>query len=146
MNQISEIKLSYKARKITNNPIRDTKDAFNAIFPFFSKKTIELQESFIVAFLNNQNEIIGVLNHTKGGICSTQCDIRIILGTALKAMATKILIAHNHPSSLLKESQADINMTKRIKAAAELVEIKLIDHLIVNAKAEYFSFIEHDLL
>lgn len=146
MNQISEIKLSYSANKISCPPINCAKDAFNAIFPFFPSDTLELQESFLVAYLNNHNEVIGVLNHSIGGINSTMTDIRIILATALKSLATKLIIAHNHPSCHLTESKADVNTTRKIKEAAALVDIQLLDHLIVNARGEYFSFAEHDLL
>lgn len=146
MNQISEIKISYSTNKINCPPISNAKDAFDAIFPFFPSDSIELQESFMVAYLNTHHELLGVLKHTTGSINATLTDVRIILGVALKSMATKIIIAHNHPSSFLKESNADINATKKLKEAAKMFDIELLDHLIVNAKGEYFSFAENELM
>ena len=62
----------------------------------------------------------------------TVVDIRLVICVALKCAATSILLCHNHPSGNLKPSKPDIEVTNRIKRAAELFDIKLADHLIIT--------------
>ncbi|MBP3498248.1 MAG: DNA repair protein RadC, partial [Alistipes sp.] len=72
-------------------------------------------------------------------------DNRLIFKRALELLATQIIIAHNHPSGSSEPSQADITLTKRIKEAATLFDINLIDHIIITATSSY-SFRSHRLL
>jgi DNA repair protein RadC len=76
---------------------------------------------------------------SSGGLTGTIVDVRIVLGTALKAAATSIILAHNHPSGNLHPSQEDFNLTKRIKEAAKFMDITVIDHLILTDE-NYYSF------
>ena len=74
---------------------------------------------------------MGVYKLSTRGISGTVADIRLILATALKAAASAVVLAHNHPSGNLKPSQADIEITKQIRYAAEFIEIEVFDHLII---------------
>ena len=74
---------------------------------------------------------MGVYKLSTRGISGTVADIRLILATALKAAASAVVLAHNHPSGNLKPSQADIEITKQIRHAAEFIEIEVFDHLII---------------
>ena len=69
----------------------------------------------------------------------TVVDIRLILKHALELNATSIVLSHNHPSSILKPSEADINVIEKIKKSAQFLDIKVLDHLIVTGQS-YFSF------
>jgi DNA repair protein RadC len=69
-------------------------------------------------------------------------DHRIIFATALKVLASGIVIAHNHPSGNLDASDEDLKLTKRIKEAGELLDVRLIDHLILGIQGDYASFAE----
>ena len=70
----------------------------------------------------------------------TVVDIRLILKHALELNATSIVHSHNHPSGILKRSEADINITKKNKKAAQFMDIKVLDHLIITDQS-YFSFL-----
>ncbi len=83
--------------------------------------------------------MIGIHKLSSGGMTSTIADIRILLAVALKSMATAIILSHNHPSGVLKPSKADIYLTQKIKEAAALLDIELLDHLIVSSEG-YYSF------
>ena len=83
--------------------------------------------------------MIGSYELSKGGITATIADIRIILSVALKTLATGLILAHNHPSGNLKPSEADVNLTNKIKEAAKLMDIQVLDHLIL-ADGGYYSF------
>jgi DNA repair protein RadC len=76
-----------------------------------------------------------------GGITGTVVDIRLLLSVALKTAATGIILAHNHPSGNLKPSEADKELTNKIKKASEYMDIKLLDHLIISSDS-YLSFSE----
>ncbi len=96
-------------------------------------------EVFAVAFLNNANKINHFEIISRGGITGTVADPRIILRKALEENATSIVLCHNHPSGSLQPSRADEEITKKIKEAAKLFDIKLIDHIIVSEEG-YYSF------
>ena len=102
-------------------------------------------EVFAVVFLNQANHINHFEILSKGGITSTVADPRIILKKALEEDAVSIILCHNHPSGNLKPSRADEELTQRIKDAAKLLDIKLLDHIIVSMNG-YFSFADAGLL
>ena len=76
---------------------------------------------------------------SQGGMTGTVADTRIILKKALEAKATSIVLCHNHPSGNLMPSKADEDLTNKIKQAALLLDIKVLDHLIVSEEG-YYSF------
>ena len=102
-------------------------------------------EEFWILYLNNSNKIIQKFQLSKGGITGTLVDIRLVLGKALELNATGLILVHNHPSGTLKPSEADKQITKKLKTAAESMDIKVLDHVIVTEKA-YFSFADEVLL
>lgn len=102
-------------------------------------------EEFWVLFLNNSNKVIKSEQLSKGGITGTIVDVRLAFKQALQLGAVSIILAHNHPSGTLKPSQADIQLTKKIKTAGESLDIKVLDHLIITEKA-YFSFADENML
>ena len=72
-------------------------------------------------------------------------DTRLVFKNALAQGATALILVHNHPSGTLKPSQADKDITKKIKQAGLLLDIKVLDHLIVTEKT-YFSFADESLI
>jgi hypothetical protein len=111
----------------------------------FGQGEIELQEQFIVLYLNQANNILGYYRHSKGSINATVADIRIVLATALKCMAVSMIVSHNHPSGNLKSSRADDSLTEKFKTAAATHDIKLLDHIIVTNEG-HFSYADSGLL
>lgn len=106
----------------------------------------ELQhEEFWILYLNNSNKVIQKNQLSKGGITGTLVDVRLVLKTALEVGATALILAHNHPSGALKPSEADKQITHKLKNAAQSLDIKVLDHLIITEKA-YFSFADDGLL
>jgi DNA repair protein RadC len=96
-------------------------------------------EEFWVVFVNQASYLLGVENFGRGGITSTTVDIRLILRKALEMSATGLFMCHNHPSGQLFPSKIDIALTKQMKAAAKILSIQLLDHLII-CKEKFFSF------
>ena len=98
-------------------------------------------EEFWAIYLNQANRILHTCQISKGGISSTGVDTRIILQEAVLNKATQIILCHNHPSSSVRPSRADIQLTEKLRHAAELMDLLLIDHIIIH-KERYYSFAE----
>jgi DNA repair protein RadC len=105
----------------------------------------KLYEVFVVAFLNRSNKVIHIETISEGGITATIVDTRIILKKALEQNAVSIVLCHNHPSGSLKPSKADEYLTQKIKQAALLLDINVVDHVIVSEDG-YYSFADEGLL
>ena len=144
--KISEITVQYKPTKANRPKIISSSEALSILRGFFSEDTIELQEQFIAMYLNRANRVIGVYKVSVGGITGTVADPRLILSVALKSAATSIILAHNHPSGNLKPSTADMELTTKIKMAAQLMDITVLDHLIVSSDDGFLSFADEGLL
>ncbi len=103
------------------------------------------REVFTVLFLNCRHILISCHDMFFGTVNASVAHPREIVKEALKQNASSIIIAHNHPSGIPEPSRADISMTQRIQDALELVEIKLLDHIIVGS-GDVVSFAERGLI
>ncbi|MTI20879.1 JAB domain-containing protein [Fulvivirga sp. RKSG066] len=102
-------------------------------------------EEFWVLMLSRSNQVIKKQLISSGGVSGTVADPKIIFKMALDELASSIILSHNHPSGNLKPSQADINLTKKLKEAGEMLEIPVLDHLIFTNDG-YFSFADENLM
>jgi DNA repair protein RadC len=102
-------------------------------------------EEFWVLFLNRNNLVIDKMMVSQGGLSGTVIDVRIILKTALEKLACSIVLCHNHPSGNLIPSEADKDITKKIKEAGKHMDIPVLDHLIIGNDS-YFSFADEGLI
>ena len=102
-------------------------------------------EEFWVLLLNRANKVISKQLVGRGGISSTSADVRIILKLALDHLASGIILGHNHTSGNLKPSQADKLLTNKVKEAAQLIDIQVLDHLIIGNNA-YLSFMDEGVM
>jgi DNA repair protein RadC len=102
-------------------------------------------EVFAVAYLNRGNRINHFEIISTGGITGTVADPRIILKRALLEDAVSLIFCHNHPSGNLQPSKADLELTKKLKGAANLFDISLFDHIIVGENG-YYSFADSGML
>ncbi|WP_299335996.1 DNA repair protein RadC [uncultured Psychroserpens sp.] len=127
---------------VEKNKISSSVSVFELMQPLIGELP---HEEFWIIYLNNSNAIIQKQQLSKGGITGTLVDVRLVLKTALEVGAVGLLLAHNHPSGTLKPSQADKNLTQKLKIAAQSLDIKVLDHLIITEKA-YFSFADENLL
>lgn len=143
---VPEIKIRYnRSKKTFLGKVTNSKDSYELLKKVFDRRTLQLQESFVVLYLNRANQILGYYKHSLGGIAGTVADPRIIFATALASASSGIILAHNHPSGNLTASQADIDLTRKIKEGGKLLEIQLLDHLIVT-KLAYYSFADEGIL
>jgi DNA repair protein RadC len=114
-----------------NVKIRESYDAVDVIRQFYGDD-IEIYESCFILLLNNANITIGYAKISQGGITGTVVDVRIIAKYAVESLATSVIIAHNHPSGNTKQSDADEQVSKKVREALKLFDIFLLDHIILT--------------
>ena len=122
--------------------ITSSRSVFNLMQPLLGELP---HEEFWILYLNNSNKVLQKTQLSKGGITGTLVDVRLVLKSALEVGATAIILCHDHPSGTLKPSASDKEITQKLKTAAQSLDIKVLDHLIVTEKA-YFSFADEELL
>jgi DNA repair protein RadC len=118
--------------------ITSSKAVFEVMQPIIGELT---HEEFWVLYLNNSNKILFKAQLSKGGITGTIVDARIVFKIALEQNATSIILSHNHPSGKLQPSEADIQITQKIKNAGQQLEIPVLDHIIITEHG-YYSFVD----
>ncbi|MFT5020485.1 MAG: DNA repair protein RadC [Polaribacter sp.] len=121
--------------------ITGSQSAFDVVYPHLGDLN---HEEFWVIFLNRANEVIGKENISKGGVSGTVVDPKVIFKQAVQFPASAIILAHNHPSGNLKPSQADHQLTKKLKEAGKALDIPVLDHLIIGER-DYFSFVDESV-
>lgn len=122
--------------------IRNSEDAAKILRPLFADHRHEV---FVILFLNTGNQVNHYEVISQGGLKSTVVDPKIVMRKAIEQDATSIILCHNHPSGNLEPSSADERLTKKLCAAALLLDIKIMDHLIVSSQG-FFSFADAGLL
>ncbi|MGB1217429.1 MAG: JAB domain-containing protein, partial [Saprospiraceae bacterium] len=122
--------------------IRSSKDAFQILAPMVMDLP---HEEFWILLLNRANKVVAKEQVSIGGVTGTVVDAKIIFRKALSSLACGIILCHNHPSGNLNPSQADLQITKKLKQAGETLEINVLDHLIITENG-YFSFADEGRL
>lgn len=136
---IAEIELVYSTSNEEKVNVSSSEMAYKVFLDHWNSSTIELQEEFKVLLLNRSNKALGIYHMSKGGVSGTVVDIKLLMATALKANASGIIIAYNHPSGNLKPSETDKSLTRKIKKACRYLDILLLDHIIITRNS-YYSF------
>jgi DNA repair protein RadC len=144
--QLAEVEISYKSKVKPADRVKITSSvaAFQVFKQIFNPNTIEHHEDFIFLILNRANHVIGWHKLSQGGTSGTVVDVKIVFQIAIKANACSIVLAHNHPSGATVPSEDDKTITRKIKEAGKILDIKLLDHLIVTPET-YFSFSDEGL-
>ncbi len=129
-----------RRRQLTN--IKDhpkitcSRDSYNAIAPLLMDLP---HEEFWILLLNQANKVIDRKQVSLGGTTGTVVDAKVIFRKAIEGQAVYLILAHNHPSGNIQPSIQDINLTKKLVEAGNILSIKILDHLIIGEKS-YYSF------
>lgn len=116
--------------------ITSSRVAFDVIAPIL----VDLpHEEFWILILNHGNQVTARIQVSMGGVTGTVVDSRVVFKKALENNAASIILCHNHPSGTLQPSQADLQLTQKLKKAGATLDIKVLDHLIVSEYG-YYSF------
>jgi len=135
-----------RRRRIEDAKVLDKVTSSKVVFELMQPIMGELpHEEFWVLCLNNSNKITYKFQVSKGGITGTIVDVRLIFKTLFEQNSTSLILAHNHPSGGLSPSESDKMLTRKVKEAAKILDINLLDHLIITENA-YFSFADEGIL
>ncbi|WP_316758486.1 JAB domain-containing protein [Pedobacter aquatilis] len=145
--RVSEIEISYRpAFKLSEKPrVTSSRLAYGILDQSWDRNKMELLEEFKVLLLNRQNRVLGVLNVAQGGFSEVSVDPKVIFSAALKACASGIILSHNHPSSELRPSEADVKLTTRMVECGKLLGVEVHDHIILSAYG-YYSFMDEGMI
>ena len=148
-NFITENEIIRSAKALLKKRLTNDNDFFTS--PDTVKDFLMLEysakehECFVVLFLNNQHQLIKAVEMFSGTIDGASVYPREVLKTALQLNAAAVILSHNHPSGITEPSQADKNITLKVKDALNMVDIRTLDHIIVGG-VDSFSFAESGLL
>jgi DNA repair protein RadC len=127
---------------INKKKIEGSKDVFELFQPILGDLPYE---EFWILLLNRSNKIIDKYKISQGGVSGTIIDMRLILKNAIEKLASSIILCHNHPSENMKPSEPDIKITKKLKEAAKIMDISVIDHVIIT-DSSYYSFADEGII
>jgi len=123
-------------------------DRFNSpqqIYELFRDLVHETKEHFLALHLDGKNRIICLDRVAIGSLSQCVVHVREVFKSALLSSAAALILAHNHPSGCPNPSSEDLQITRRLKEAGDLIGIKVLDHIIVG-DGQYVSFVEQGLL
>ena len=121
---------------VLSQSIRSSHDAYSLFHPLLCDLP---HEELWIALTNRAGKVTGKTRISQGGTAETSADLRIILKTAINALAAGIILSHNHPSGSLRPSREDDCLTEQLDKAAKIMNIRLIDHVILT-DGKYYSY------
>lgn len=142
---VATLEIGRRRKEIEPEKTTTITSSYDAFQLFFSDLIDLPHEEFWVAFLNRSNKVIEKTKISQGGISGTVIDNRLIIKLAIELLASNLIICHNHPSGNPKASAQDREITEKLKQAAGLFDIKLLDHIIVTGNT-YLSFADKNLI
>ncbi len=122
--------------RLTLPQINSSKDVYSILYPILSD--LKYEETWVL-LLNRSNKVIRKYQVSKGGISGSIIDIRLIMKEAIDAVASAMILSHNHPSGNIKPSIEDDTITNKLKKAGQLMDIPLLDHIIIGENC-YYSY------
>lgn len=143
--KVKEYSLKYNKTGIDTRIIRNSTDTSEVLREVFDADEINIYECFYILLLNNSLKVQGYAKISQGGISQTTADTRLIAKYAIDSLASNVVLAHNHPSGNTSPSGQDKRLTDNIVKALDLLEIKVIDHIILTDN-DYYSFRDGGLL
>ncbi len=145
-SNISEISLTYKRKvKASDRPkVNSSLSAYQLFRENWNDLTINLFEEFKILLLDRNNQCMGIVPLSQGGVSGTLVDPKLVFVSALKARACGIILGHNHPSGNLKASKSDMALTEKLEKGGRLLDIKILDHIILTDN-DYLSFADNGL-
>lgn len=131
-----ELYIRLKAKKEEAPTITHAKDVYNQMVGLMANLSVE--ECWCV-FLNQASRVIKKQRISKGGLTSTMVDVRVVMKEALLCGAAALALVHNHPSGSTRPSREDDNLTRQVRQSCELMNIRMVDHVIVTDN-DFYSY------
>ena len=138
--KIPQVRLAYVSDySVEHAKVISSTDIVDFIRSTYQEGEIEYRECFKVVYLNRANKVLGFQTISEGGTAAAMVDVKMIFAGAILSNAHAIILCHNHPSGNVNPSFQDDSITKRVKAAGELLDIRTMDHIILT-RDDYYSY------
>ena len=135
---IGELTVTYRRTKLPTTTITSSFSVYELVKEIYDE-CMDDHEEFKVLHLNNSNGVINIHHATKGTDTACVVSVKDIMRNAILTSSKSLILIHNHPSGGLKPSQADRNLTEKVKKACAVMDLNLFDHIIVTRES-YYSF------
>ena len=145
VGKVSEVEMVYKSKIADKPQLSSSEKMYQALMENWDMNQIDYRETSKLVLLNRAMRCLGIITLSEGGLNDTMVDVRMAMQAALLANASVIVLSHNHPSGQLTPSGADDKLTQQIKQAGEMLNIKLVDHIIVT-RDRYYSYCDEGRL
>ncbi len=122
-----------------------SEDAIDLFRDIYDKEQTGWVETVYLIALNRANKVIGYCEISKGGICGTVVDCRVVFAYLILACADAFIICHNHPSGNIEPSVQDDKITKQLRDAGKLMNMTMTDHIILTETDSYSYVNKHRL-
>ena len=145
--KVAEVDLVYRRKPHRDNiiTVSNSLDAYNVLQQVWDMHKIDLLEQFKIILLDHRNTCLGVSNISTGGMTNCLVDSKVVFATALTGKASKIILAHNHPTGNLEPSIPDVSITKKLVLAGKYLDIEVLEHIIVTSDG-YYSMADNKLI
>ena len=131
-----------KRRKLSEVVVQPQITSSETVYHIFHPVLADLKhEEVWVLLLNRANKVLKKIQVSKGGVTGTVVDIRMIMKEAIDSLASAMVLCHNHPSGNSNPSGDDDNITRRLKDAGQIMDVRLLDHIIV-CDHSYYSYMD----
>lgn len=131
-----------KRRKLSEAIVQPQITSSEVVYQIFHPILADLKhEEVWVLLLNRANKVIKKMQVSKGGVAGTVVDIRMIMKEAIDSLASAMILCHNHPSGNSNPSGDDDNITRKLKEAGLIMDIRLLDHIII-CDHSYYSYLD----
>ena len=138
MYKVYDLALKVLEEKPAFTSMTDSNKVVEFIQAAIQPQTFAEERMYIIA-LSTKGDVIGYIEHSKGTLNSSLVDVAGIFKFALLCNACSIILTHNHPSGSTTPSQEDIEVTRRVKDAGDLLGVPLLDHIITTPSGDYDS-------
>ena len=138
MYKVYDLALKVLEEKPTFTSMTDSNKVVEFINAAIQPQTFAEERMYIIA-LSTKGDVIGYIEHSKGSLNSSLVDVAGIFKFALLCNACSIILTHNHPSGSTTPSQEDIEVTRRVKDAGNLLGVPLLDHIITTPTGNSYS-------
>jgi DNA repair protein RadC len=144
VKKAKEYKLAVASSEFEQVKVATSEDAVCFARQFYGDD-LEIYESFFLMILNRANTIVAWVKISQGGLTGTVADPVLIAKYALESLAKGVILCHNHPSGNTKPSEADLQLTQKIKQGLGFFDIKVLDHLILTTDS-FYSFTDNGII
>lgn len=144
---VTEIELVYRNKRDPRDrlAVRDGQSAYSVFLMAWDMNKIDLVEESKIILLDARGLCLGIAPISTGSWAQCIVDPKVVFAIALKAKASSLILAHNHPSGDVQPSRPDLALTEQLAQGGKFLSLRVLDHLVISRSA-YYSFADNGLI